>query len=76
DVNTKNNKGETPLWTAARDGHESIVAMLLAVDGVNMNAKDKEGKTPLSVALLNSEYAVADLLRAAGASDTCDSEPS
>ena len=35
--------GLTPLWCAARNGHEGVVKMLLGRDDVNPNTPDKRG---------------------------------
>jgi ankyrin repeat protein len=35
DPDFKDNSGRTPLWSAARNGHEAVVNLLLAKDGVD-----------------------------------------
>ena len=51
-VNATTSAGETPLHNAARNGHVSIVATLLAL-GAGVNAKENSGHTPLRVAAAN-----------------------
>jgi cytohesin len=53
------------LHIAAREGHKEIVELLLA-KGVDVNAKDKEGKTPLDAAIYGKNPQTADLLRKHG----------
>ncbi|XP_044747420.1 uncharacterized protein LOC123308712 [Coccinella septempunctata] len=47
-VNTKSNKA-TALHLAAVFGHEEVVQTLLKVDGININAKDNQGHTPIEL---------------------------
>jgi hypothetical protein len=63
-VNAKNKWGGTPLHWAARGGHKEIVELLIA-KGVNVNAKDDEGETPLDQAG-TSWPEISDLLRKHG----------
>jgi len=46
DVNVKNKTGITPLYMAARNGHDEIVTALLEA-GANVNAATTNGETPL-----------------------------
>ena len=46
DVNTKSERGRTPLHNAARWGHKEIIELLIA-KGADVNAKDEDGDTPL-----------------------------
>ena len=57
--------GWTPLHRAAHRGYKEIVELLLA-KGVDVNAKDKEGKTPLDAAIYGKNPQTADLLRKHG----------
>ena len=65
DLNAKDTHGQTPLWWAAGKGHEAVVKLLLAQDGVDPDSKDTEyGQTPLSWAAGNGHEAVVKLLLA------------
>jgi len=64
DVNAKNQRGWTPLFTAAYYGHKEIVELLIS-KGADVNAKtDKGGSTPLHTA---DNKEIAELLIAEGA---------
>jgi ankyrin repeat protein len=56
----------TALHAAARRGDLEVVRLLLAA-GANVSAKDREGRTPLSVAIVCCHKEVANLLREHGA---------
>jgi ankyrin repeat protein len=56
-----------PIHDAARKGDVKKVKALLAVDPTLVSSKDKEGDTPLHVAALHGETAVAAALIDAGA---------
>ncbi|KAL7273865.1 hypothetical protein RUND412_003247 [Rhizina undulata] len=47
DLNSKTKTGGTPLWAAARRGHEAVVKILFEKEGVDLNSKDDNGETPL-----------------------------
>lgn len=47
DVNAQDESGNTALIYAAMKYHENIVKELLAVPGINVNIKNKEGGTAL-----------------------------
>ena len=71
-MRAKTNKGQTPLHTAAILRHLEIIE-LLASSGVEVNAIDKRGQTPLDYAKMrdnddsNSKInKTADLLRKHG----------
>lgn len=53
-------KGRTPLHKAAYQGYGGIVEILLEQDGVNINAKDNEGATPLHLVVEKVEYLSAE----------------
>ena len=66
DVNTKNEKGMTPLIQAAWGGHNEITKLLIA-KGADVNAMDDDGITPLDFAIVDKQSETADLLRKHGA---------
>lgn len=64
DVNRVNScKGSTALMTAVGQGQKACVILLLAVPGIQVNVKDKNGKTALGRAQTKT---MSDLLIAAG----------
>jgi ankyrin repeat protein len=64
-LESKDGTGRTPLSCAARNGHEAVVKLLLAKDGVDPDSKDaRYGQTPLSWAAENGHEAVVKLLLA------------
>jgi hypothetical protein len=70
DLDPKDSNGRTPLWWAAKDGHEAVVRLLLVKDGVDPDSKDNIwGQTPLSWAAANGHEAVVRLLVAKGGID-------
>lgn len=54
DVNAVNSKGQTALHAAVFMGYPSVI-QYLAEKGANLNAKDKYGETPLTIALGDPE---------------------
>ncbi|MDP0588885.1 MAG: ankyrin repeat domain-containing protein [Candidatus Endonucleobacter bathymodioli] len=56
----------TPLHWAAMVGKIECIRTLLAVEGIEINIKDKDGLTPLQVAEKEGNTECADILRAAG----------
>jgi ankyrin repeat protein len=63
----RDERGNTPLIEAARDGHDDVVQALL-VARADPNAKNDEGQTALSLAARGGHDEVIRLLRQAGAS--------
>ena len=64
DADLKDSYGRTPLSWAARSGHEAVVKLLLAKDGVDPDSKDRGyGRTPLSWAAWGGHEAVVKLLQ-------------
>jgi hypothetical protein len=55
------------LKCAINTGHEAVVELLIVRDDVDVNTKDKGGRTPLSRAALNGHEAVVKLLLEKGA---------
>ncbi|KAH7109509.1 hypothetical protein EDB81DRAFT_849326 [Dactylonectria macrodidyma] len=50
DVDARDEDGRTPLWLAAKKGHEAVVKLLLDMGKADVNAKDRYDQTPLSQA--------------------------
>ena len=63
DADSKDDCGRTPLWQAAKNGHEVVVKLLLATGKVDTDSKDEYRRTPLSQAAKNGHEAVVKLLR-------------
>jgi hypothetical protein len=61
---SKDSYDRTPLSYAAENGHEAVVKLLLAKDGVNLNYMDQFDETPLLFAVENGHEAVVKLLLA------------
>ncbi|KAL7935646.1 ankyrin repeat-containing domain protein [Trichoderma chlorosporum] len=58
---------DTLLYSAAREGHEEVVRLLLKTGRANMTTKDPNGWTPLIISAEKGHEAVAKLLLKAGA---------
>ena len=61
-ANSGDNGGRTPLWYAARRGHEAIVRLLLCREDVVADSQDEQGETPMSKAAKYGHEAVVKLL--------------
>merc|ERR1712029_915919 len=59
----------TPLHIAARNGHTAGVEMLLNQEGIDINAVDGDGRTPLWYAKQSSDHGIVQLLKARGGRD-------
>ena len=63
-VNTKDKRGQTPLFWAAHGGHDSTVGILLDRSDVDVETRDKHGRTVLSVAAHDGHTTIVnELLR-------------
>jgi ankyrin repeat protein len=63
----------TPLWHAARTGHDAMVADLLQTTQIDKDLQDGKGRTPLWQAAANGHDVVVGLLIAHGAdTSSCD----
>jgi ankyrin repeat protein len=60
-VDIEDNRGCTPLWYAAFNGHVDCVDVLL-IHGANSDHKDKEGKSPRDIAKQKGHTAVVNKL--------------
>mmetsp|Transcript_112155 Transcript_112155/g.177300 ORF Transcript_112155/g.177300 Transcript_112155/m.177300 type:complete len:193 (-) Transcript_112155:20-598(-) len=54
DVNLTDHEGCTALWHACNVGNRSIAETLLAVENIDVNIRDKVGRTPLMMAIHGS----------------------
>ncbi len=61
-------RGQTPLHRAAFRSRKTVAEMLLA-NGANMDTRDWNGKTPLSLAKENGNTEIVELLRKHGAKE-------
>jgi ankyrin repeat protein len=70
DINEENTNeymaGETPIFLVAGEDNEELIKFLIK-NGANVNAKSKEGKTPLSIATEAGNANIIELLKASGA---------
>lgn len=66
DPNIGGARGETPLIIATANGSDNVVAALIA-KGADVNQQDYTGRTPLAAAEQRNYRAIAERLRAAGA---------
>jgi cytohesin len=62
DVNQATSSGATPLYAAAQDGHEGIVALLIQA-GADVRKAVKDGWTPMKIATFKKQEKVATLLK-------------
>lgn len=50
-VNSRNDRGQTPLMDAAVQGHVEVIQTLMMCDGVDLNARCNLGMTALDMAV-------------------------
>jgi hypothetical protein len=60
-VEAKNKWGHTPLHWAAANDHKAVAALLLQ-SGAPINAKNRNNKTPLYIAIENHKYSIVKAL--------------
>jgi len=63
-INTWSEEGRSALHVAAAGGHEAVVELLLAHQGIDAEWKDNDGRTPLSWAAAGGRQAVVERLLA------------
>lgn len=61
-INAKDRWDWTPLWWAARNGHEAIVKLLLETGQADVDISGWNGQTPLSIATKYEYEAIIKLL--------------
>ncbi|KAJ6023801.1 hypothetical protein N7540_004598 [Penicillium herquei] len=61
--------GQTPLSCAAKNGHNTIVKMLLDTCSIDLNTRDKNDQTPLAQAAQNGHDTVIKILLNTGKVD-------
>ena len=62
EVDTKDDRGHSPLSYAAEEGHEPVVKILVMWDDIEVNTKDDHGCLPLSYAAEHVNQAVVKIL--------------
>jgi ankyrin repeat protein len=67
DVESEDEDGQKPLLIDAANGHEGVVRLLLAKDGVNPDSEESRRRTPLWWAGQKGHEAVIKLLLEKGA---------
>jgi ankyrin repeat protein len=61
DVNVRDKKGWTPLFSAVKNGNSDMMTLLVA-NKADVNARNDEGETPLVLPVTNGDKHVAELL--------------
>ena len=62
EVDSKDKYGQTPLWWAARNGHEAVLKLLLGTTANVEVEDDRDGRTPLGWAAYHGHEEVVKLL--------------
>ena len=76
DRNMRGNKtGKTLLHFFAQEGNLHEMKILLSCDNIDINAQDKEGKTPLLATILNQDITSTLFLLKNGANSTLGNPP-
>lgn len=65
-ADSRDDRGQTPLFHAAACGHSEMIEMLVS-NGAEVNARDRSNRTPIFQAALFGHSAVVDRLVASGA---------
>jgi len=73
-VDSKNKKGNTPLFVCAKENKKDMVKFLLEEAGAEVNCPNSEGNTPLHIAAFEGNNDVVDALLAHGASVSVQNE--
>ncbi|EJT77594.1 hypothetical protein GGTG_02700 [Gaeumannomyces tritici R3-111a-1] len=69
DIDSGDNRGQTPLSWAAESGHEAVVKLLFDTGEVDINSSDNAGQTPLLLAARCGHEAVVKFLLNTGKID-------
>lgn len=59
--------GNTPLHQSCYNGQSEVVKMMVREEGVDVNARNDEGQTPLFIAVALNNLAIVEILLMAGA---------
>ncbi|MBP9763945.1 MAG: ankyrin repeat domain-containing protein, partial [Gammaproteobacteria bacterium] len=71
-INAEDEEGRTALHIAAQYGHAKAITALLGTSGINVDARTKEGLTPLCFAIISQCYNTVFTLVEAGADPNID----
>lgn len=71
-INAEDEEGRTALHIAAQYGHAKAITALLGTSGINVDARTKEGLTPLCFAIISQCYTAVFTLVEAGADPNID----
>lgn len=68
-INSGDNEGIQPIHLAAYNGHKSFIGSLLS-EGADIDAKDKQGRSPLQYSIAADRLETSDYIIDKGASPT------